>query len=75
MAQEQREQATADDLEWAVQYALMQGCFFPVPEVKPPYRVQDLRKWGAMRHLHDVIARYPFARNFNTSALPARGEE
>ena len=40
----------------AVLYALRSGCFFPVPEPKPGASVQALIQWGAMRHLHDVIA-------------------
>jgi hypothetical protein len=41
----------------AVLYAMRQGCFFPVPEPKPPYSVKQLRQWGAMRNLHDAVAK------------------
>ena len=40
----------------AVLYAMQQGCFFPVPEPRPPYSIERLRQWGALRHLHDVVA-------------------
>lgn len=40
----------------AVLYALRCGCFFPVLEPTPPYRLDDLTKWGAMRNLHTAIA-------------------
>lgn len=40
----------------AVMYALRQGCFFPVRMPRAPYRVRDLRKWGAMKNLHNKIA-------------------
>jgi hypothetical protein len=37
-------------------YALRCGCFFPVPMPTPKDSVQAWVRWGAMRHLHDVIA-------------------
>mgnify|MGYP003395289056 CR=1 FL=1 len=40
----------------AVFYALRSGCFFPVREPTKSATTQDLIKWGALRHLHDVIA-------------------
>lgn len=40
----------------AVLYALRCGCFFPVPEPRSGATVDDLTRWGAMRHLHDVVA-------------------
>ena len=40
----------------AVFYALHSGCFFPVPEPKKWATVKDWIRWGALRHLHDVIA-------------------
>ena len=40
----------------AVLYAMRCGCFFPVPEPTPPYTVEQLTQWGAMRHLHDAVA-------------------
>jgi hypothetical protein len=46
------------ELNAAVLYALKSGCFFPVPEPKPPYRVPNLIQWGAMRHLHTAIANF-----------------
>ena len=51
------EQAQAELVD-AVFYALRCGCFFPVPEPKPGASVEDLTRWGAMRHLHDAIAAY-----------------
>jgi hypothetical protein len=45
-----------DELLKAVDYAMRSGCFFPVPQPKPPYRVRDLIKWGAMRNLHRAYA-------------------
>lgn len=42
----------------AVLYAMREGCFFPVPEPKPPYSVRQLVKWGAMRNLHTAVAEY-----------------
>ena len=42
----------------AVLYAMRHGCFFPVPEPKPPYRIPDLIRWGAMRALHTAVAEY-----------------
>ena len=51
--------ATSDDLTSAVFYALRNGCFFPVRRPKRGASVQALIRWGALRHLHDVIARLP----------------
>ncbi len=45
------------EIEHAVLYALKSGCFSPVPEPKPTAPVREWIQWGAMRHLHDVIAR------------------
>lgn len=45
-----------EKLNAAVLYALKAGCFFPVPEPKPPYRIPDLIKWGALRNLHTAMA-------------------
>ncbi len=45
-------------LNEAVLYALRSGCFFPVPEPKPGATVEELVRWGAMRHLHDAIAEF-----------------
>ena len=41
----------------AVVYAMRAGCFFPVPDPPQDASVQRLIQWGAMRHLHDVVAR------------------
>ena len=54
MTKTEAERAIVD----AVLYAMRSGCFFPVPEPKPPYTTQKLVRWGAMRHLHDVIATF-----------------
>lgn len=43
----------------AVLYAMREGCFFPVPNPKPPYQRQALVQWGAMRNLHDAVAKLP----------------
>lgn len=40
----------------AVLYAMRNGCFFPVSEPKPPYRVKNLIQLGAMRNLHTAVA-------------------
>ncbi len=50
--------AEQDKLNQAVIYALKSGCFFPVPEPQPPYSVEQLVKWGAMRNLHSAIAEF-----------------
>lgn len=46
------------ELNDAVMYALKEGCFSPVPEPKAGASTQELIQWGAMRHLHDAIARF-----------------
>lgn len=46
------------ELNNAIMYALRSGCFFPVPMPTPPYRIEDLVKWGAMRNLHGAIAAF-----------------
>lgn len=46
------------ELNDAVMYALKEGCFFPVSEPKAGATTQELIQWGAMRHLHDAIARF-----------------
>lgn len=43
-------------LNWAIEYALRQGCLFPVSEPKLTAGVMAWRKWGALRYLHDAIA-------------------
>ena len=43
----------------AVLYAMRCGCFFPVPEPPRGADVDTWIKWGAMRHLHDVVAKLP----------------
>jgi len=40
----------------AVFCALRSGCFFPVPEPAQGAATGDWIRWGALRHLHDVIA-------------------
>ena len=50
--QQARERAVVD----AVLYAMRCGCFFPVPEPRPPYSTEQLIQWGALRHLHDAVA-------------------
>lgn len=40
----------------AVLYAMRCGCFFPVPNPEPPYSVEQLSRWGAMRNLHSAVA-------------------
>jgi len=49
-------------LNWAVLYALREGCFFPVrePTGKAFTSVKAWKRWGAMRYLHDAIANFPF---------------
>lgn len=51
-------QEKQDALNAAILYALRCGCFFPVPVPQPPYRTDDLVKWGALRNLHDAIAEF-----------------
>ena len=51
----------------AVVYALKSGCFFPVPEPKPPYTVESLVKWGALRNLHTAIRHADEAELFQVS--------
>jgi hypothetical protein len=41
----------------ATMYALRCGCFFPVVFPPPGRTTDDLTRWGALRHLHDVIAK------------------
>jgi hypothetical protein len=48
----EKERAVVD----AVLYAMRCGCFFPVPEPQPPYSVEKLKQWGAMRNLHTKVA-------------------
>jgi hypothetical protein len=48
--------AQAHAIAEATLYALRCGCFFPVPDPKPPVTTEHLIQWGAMRHLHTVIA-------------------
>lgn len=43
-------------LEQAIFYALRCGCFFPVPRPRRGASVEELKKWGALRHFHDVAA-------------------
>lgn len=45
-------------LNTAVLYALRVGCFFPVPEPKPDATTSELIQWGAMRNLHDAMAKF-----------------
>jgi hypothetical protein len=55
----------------AVLYAMQCGCFHPVPyptRKRGHYRTSDLVKWGAMRHLHDTVAKLP-------QSLPRGGSE
>lgn len=52
----------ASSQEWlnqAVLHALKQGCFFPVrwPTGKR-ITVKNLKKWGALRNLHNAIAEF-----------------
>lgn len=47
-----------EKLNSAVMYALREGCFFPVPEPQNSASVEELKKWGAMRNLHDAIAEF-----------------
>ena len=49
---------TQDQLNDAILYALRVGCFFPVPEPPSTAPVEAWRQWGALRHLHDAIARH-----------------
>jgi hypothetical protein len=50
-------QDTQRDLDEAIRYALRCGCLFEyTQEPRPPYRTEDLIKWGAMRNLHRAIA-------------------
>ena len=47
-----RERAVID----AALYAMRVGCLFPVPQPQPPFSVEELIQWGAMRHLHTTVA-------------------
>jgi len=47
MTADARQQKEHEIVE-AVLYAMRHGCFFPVPEPTPPYRVPDLIRWGAL---------------------------
>jgi hypothetical protein len=40
----------------AVLYAMRCGCLFPVRVPRRGASVHALVRWGAMRHLHDVVA-------------------
>jgi hypothetical protein len=65
-----------DALVDAVMYALREGCFFPVPQPRSPYRVRDLIKWGAMRNLHTKIAEYDrLLASPGGGSTPAQEEE
>jgi len=55
MTADARQQKEHEIVE-AVLYAMRHGCFFPVPEPTPPYRVPDLIRWGALRNLHTKVA-------------------
>ena len=47
----------AQKIAGAVLYALKCGCVFPVPlPTGRAMTVEHLTKWGALRHLHDVVA-------------------
>jgi hypothetical protein len=48
-------------LNQAVLYALKVGVLFPVPEPKLGASVEDLVRWGALRHLHDAIRAFDLA--------------
>ena len=41
----------------AVLYALRQGCFFPLPMPSGKnITVMNLRRWGALKNLHNKVA-------------------
>jgi hypothetical protein len=46
-------------LNFAVLYALQEGCFFPVSAPRGKrITVKNLKKWGALRFLHNAIAEF-----------------
>ncbi len=45
-----------EKLRAAVLYAFKEGCFHPVPQPPAGSETQAYVRWGAMRHLHAVIA-------------------
>ncbi len=59
-------------LNYAVLYALKQGCFFPVPE--PPRGADTLawRQWGAMRYLHTAIRDFDQTGGFAEARAPEK---
>jgi len=50
-------EVTERDVVAAVRYAMRSGCFFPVREPTPTASTRAWIQWGAMRHLHEVVAR------------------
>ena len=43
----------------AVLYAMRCGLFFPVRTPKSPSTVEQWVKWGAMKNLHNAVAKLP----------------
>jgi len=64
-------QTPQQDVIDAVLYAMKYGCFHPVPQPTSPYTVRKMIKWGAMRNLHEAVAKLTKAEG---GAPPARGQ-
>lgn len=71
---EQLQACPQQRLNRAVMYALRVGCFFPVPEPRKDATVEELKRWGAMRNLHDAIAVFNSHRSPDVGGEAERGD-
>lgn len=51
-------------LNFAILYALREGCFFPVVQPKDTADLRAWIQWGALRYLHAAIREFDQAGGF-----------